>query len=201
MDVPDLTLEILQNVEALEPQSANPLAKNFSQLFLALPQELQDRIVAFMGSFDGLSTHCTGLLPQHTWLHILLGGRYLPFLWDLDATIVQRFCQEKAEKGIELNWELLVRKLSNGVWIHWQHNNLLQAALQIHCYPNMAIPDGLRNRRRIWQLVEEMYVGDVLPVRRSWIDSKQIPTMPRYWDEYGDPVYPVIRVMGLQEED
>ncbi|KAK6070699.1 hypothetical protein SCUP515_08308 [Seiridium cupressi] len=198
--IPDLTQQIISNVETLEPSSANPSKKVFSELFLSLPQELRDRVVLFMGSFEGLSRHCTGLLPQETWLYILLSGRYLPFLWDLNVAAVEKLCEAKADGGIELNWELLVRQLSKGVWTNWKHHNSLEAELELFCYPGMALPDGLRNRRRIWQLVEEMYVGDVLPVRRSWVNSKQLPTMPRYWDEYGDPVYPVIRVEGLLED-
>ncbi|KAH6657994.1 hypothetical protein BKA67DRAFT_656226 [Truncatella angustata] len=200
-EVPQLTARIIANTKVFEPQSANPSARDFGQLFLSLPQELRDRVISFMGCFEGLSTHCTGLLPQNTWLDILLDGRYLPFLWDLDTVAVEKFFDVKAKEGVEMNWELLVRELSNGVWSTWRHHNSLEAELEIFCYPNLIVPNGLRNRRRIWQLIEEMYVGDVLPVRRSWVNSKQIPTMPRYWDEYGDPAYPVVRVAGILEED
>lgn len=198
--MPDLTSRIVSNAETLVPKSAEPSVRAFHELFLSLPQELRDRVIMFMGSSEGLSTQCTGLLPQETWLNILLGGRYLPFLWDLDVPAIEKFCEAKASEGVEINWELLVRKLSMGVWINWKHHEILEAQLELFCYPNLDVPDGLRNRRRIWQLVEEMYVGDVLPVARSWVDSKQIPTMPRYWDEYGDRVYPVIRVSGIPED-
>jgi hypothetical protein len=191
----------MANVETVMPKSTNPHTKSFSDSFLSLPQELRDRVVWFMGSFEGLSTQCTGLLPQQTWLQILLSGRYLPFLWDLDIPAIERFCDALSSSDLEVNWELLVRKLSKGVWANWKHHDTLEADLQLFCYPFMDIPDGLRNRRRIWQLVEEMYVGDVLPVRRSWVNSKQLPTMPRYWDEYGDPAYPVIRITGLKEDE
>ena len=68
--------------------------------------------------------------------------------------------------------------------------------------PYDGLPDGLRNRRRIWQLVEEMFVGDVLPVarRRGWAPPPPPPTMPRYWHEDGRPAHPVIRVLGIMED-
>ncbi|ETS73863.1 hypothetical protein PFICI_14809 [Pestalotiopsis fici W106-1] len=200
LNIPSLTSQIIANTGTLQPSSVNPGAKAFSESFLALPQELQDRIVWFMGSFEGLSPRCTGLLPQETWQHILLDGRYLPFLWDLDVPAIENFCSSLAARSTEINWELLVRKLSKGVWTNWRHHETLEADLELFCYSNMNVPNGLRNRRRIWQLVEEMYVGDVLPVRRSWVNSKQLPTMPLYWDEYGDAAYPVVRVTGILEE-
>ncbi|KAI4593978.1 hypothetical protein KJ359_008766 [Pestalotiopsis sp. 9143b] len=200
LNVPSLTSQITSNCATLQPKSVNPCAKAFSESFLALPQELQDRIVLFMGSFEGLSPKCTGLLPQKTWQNILLDGRYLPFLWDLDVPAVDKFSESLAGKGAEINWELLVRKLSKGVWANWTHRETLEADYELFCYPNLDVPNGLRNRRRIWQLIEEMFVGDVLPVRRGWVNSKQLPTMPLYWDEYGDPVYPVVRVTGILEE-
>ncbi|KAF2998077.1 hypothetical protein E8E14_001951 [Neopestalotiopsis sp. 37M] len=200
LNIPSLTSQIISNAETLQPSSVNQGAKAFSESFLALPQELQDRIVMFMGCFEGLSSKCTGLLPQETWRHILLDGRYLPFLWDLDVSAIETFCSSLAARGTEINWELLVRKLSKGVWTNWRHHETLEADLELFCYSNMNVPNGLRNRRRIWQLVEEMFVGDVLPVRRSWVNSKQLPTMPLYWDEYGDPAYPVVRVTGILEE-
>ncbi|KAH8668924.1 hypothetical protein BX600DRAFT_265378 [Xylariales sp. PMI_506] len=199
--IPNLTEDILSNLETFQSEAPDPTVETFRQRFLALPTELRDRIVDLMGSFEGLSAECTSLLPQETWRDILLGKRYLPFLWDLDYDLVAQRWEQAKRQGNELNWELLVRKLSAGVTMEWQHYDSLSFRQNLFCYPDMHLPKGLRNRRRIWQLMEEMYVGDVVPVMRSWVNSKQLPTMPRYWDEYGEPAFPVVRIEGVREDD
>ncbi|ORY68197.1 uncharacterized protein BCR38DRAFT_334427, partial [Pseudomassariella vexata] len=196
--MPDLTSDIISNLEKLHSDDADPDIQEFRGQFLALSYELRDKIVSFMGSPSGLSTHCTRWLPQEVWRDILLENKYLPFLWDLDHDMLFNHSKEAAQAGINLDWELLVRKLSQGVeWSQRPQNGSGELEPMLECYPDLRIPNGLRNRRRIWQLVEEMFVGDVLPVARPWTHGTQVPCMPRYWDEYGDPVYPVFRLAGL----
>lgn len=69
--------------------------------------------------------------------------------------------------------------------------------MDVICYDRLRVPNGLRNRRRIWQLVEGMFVGDVLPVARG---GRPQPTMPKYWDEDGEPVYPILRVPSIVDD-
>lgn len=190
VQIPELTAQIVDNIEILHQKPEETSVRTFRRCFLALPPELRDQILAYLRSSEGLPTDCNGLLPQDVWKELLLGGRFLPFLWDVDGNDVERQVGDKTRQGVELNWELLVRKLSQGL----QCVGTSETNRNVLCYPELRIPGGLRNRRRIWQLVEEMYVGDVLPVNRSWAGSAHIPTMPRYWDEYGEPVYPVLRV-------
>ncbi|KAI1841191.1 hypothetical protein JX265_013149 [Neoarthrinium moseri] len=197
-NIPRISSLIISNLDQVEPESVDTLVAQFRQRFLGLPPELRDRVISLMGSSNGLSTSCTHLLPQHIWRDILLGGRYLPFLKGLECGDIDKKCQDAAQEGMELNWELLVRRLSRPVVILCP-TGVLSPHFDVLCYHNMTLPDGLRNRRRIWQLVEEMFVGDVRPARRSWINSTHVPSMPRYWDEYGEPVYPVERIAAIPE--
>ncbi|KAI0123558.1 hypothetical protein BJ170DRAFT_686824 [Xylariales sp. AK1849] len=195
LKIPNLTAHILSNLETLESEPGNPAAKTFRRCFLTLPPELQERVVESMGSSDGLPMQCNHLLPQEAWRDIFLGRRFLPFLWDLDYAVIEKYCEDMANNGFELNWELLVRKLSKGIGEDIP-GGTAETQPNFQCYPDLEIPKGMRNRRRIWQLVEEMYVGDVLPTVRSWMALDEKPTMPRYWDEYGKQVYPIVRVGG-----
>ncbi|KAI8627457.1 hypothetical protein F5Y19DRAFT_441359 [Xylariaceae sp. FL1651] len=181
MHVEDLTLDILNNLKDLPaPGPRSPRMIDFQDMFWLLPQELQDHVQSFLLD-ESLPVECTGLLPQHVWRDILFQGKCFPFLWDADYEAVEAFCLDSERIGQleNLNWELFVRKLSNEIWdIDNRHATTLK------------IPKGLRNRRRIWQLVADMYVCDVVPRQLSSI----VVAIPRYWDERGNPLYPVERI-------
>jgi hypothetical protein len=66
----------------------------------------------------------------------------LTLAWDLDVNVIR--IKEQARNW---NWELLVRKLSQ-LKIHEPGDTSLELPLQ------------LKNRRRIWRLLEEARVGD-----------------------------------------
>lgn len=157
--------------------------KDFQTRFQQLPPELRAKIVSFMFRPDGLPSACTRLLGPSAWRDILLEPKFLPFLWDLDVKLVIAYDETERRQGHVLDWEGLVRKLS------------LKPSLGNKDYWTLDIPGGLRNRRRIWQLVEEMYVGDQLRAPSSAPpDGRRLPTMPKYWDEDGEPLHPVTRM-------
>ncbi|KAI1385359.1 uncharacterized protein F4822DRAFT_342171 [Hypoxylon trugodes] len=186
LHVPNATSAILENLNTLPPAStAIPEAVSFQKKFLGLPRELQDHICSFLVSRNGMPNVCNGLLPQWVWREVLLGGKCLPFMQDIDVTIVDEFCAQwgRNRKDQEPNWELLVRKLSQEAWGIWDAENSI-----------LKVPNGLRNRRRIWKLVEEMYVGDLVPVKRVTGMNSDAVAVPRYWDERGELVHPVARV-------
>ncbi|OTA65974.1 hypothetical protein K449DRAFT_431436 [Hypoxylon sp. EC38] len=180
LHVPDATETILKNLKSLPPAPATiPEAIHSQKKFLALPPELQNHICTFLTSSHGMPNLCNGLLPQSVWREILISGRCLPFLRDLDVNIIQDFCArwDREQGDREPNWELLVRKLSQEAWgIYDVEKSILK------------IPNGLRNRRRIWKLVEEMYVGDLVPIARAVYLGAEPVAVPRYWDEGGEPV-------------
>ncbi|KAI0106366.1 hypothetical protein F4776DRAFT_646302 [Hypoxylon sp. NC0597] len=183
--VPDATATILENLNTLPPAPATiPEATPFSKKFVALPPELQIHVCSFLTSRHGMPSVCNGLLPQWVWREILLGGRCLPFLRDLDINVAKDFCSrwDREHSHCEPNWELLVRKLSQEAWgIYDAEKSMLK------------VPNGLRNRRRIWKLVEEMYVGDLVPIAQASYLGIEPVRVPRYWNEGGEQVYPVVR--------
>ncbi|KAI0895203.1 hypothetical protein F4806DRAFT_470098 [Annulohypoxylon nitens] len=186
LHVSDLTSAVLKNLDSLPPATpAIPQAVTFQKRFLALPPELRDHVCSFLASRNGMPGICNGLLPQWIWREVLLRGKCLPFLRDLDIAVVKDFCTRRnQEHGTqEPNWELLVRKLSQEAWSIWDAES-----------SSLKVPNGLRNRRRIWQLVEEMYVGDLVPVKRVILARSDHIAVPRYWDEHGEQMYPVFRV-------
>ncbi|KAI0880461.1 uncharacterized protein GGS22DRAFT_174911 [Annulohypoxylon maeteangense] len=186
LNIPDMTTAVLENLRSLSPAvAAIPEAVSFQERFLALPPELQDHVCSFLVSRNGMSSTCNVLLPQWTWREVLLRGECLPFLQDVDIAVVRDFCLRwKRDNGSrEPNWELLVRKLSQEAWSIWDAES-----------SSLKVPNGLRNRRRIWQLVEEMYVGDLVPVKRVTLMNSGCVSVPRYWDERGELMHPVVRV-------
>ena len=93
-----------------------------------------------------LSLDCTALSSPNVWCEALTSG-YFPWLWDLEPAII---AHKEASKPLEQewNWELLVRQLA-------------QADLHEPKAVLEDLPIGLRNRRRIWRIVEDMLSEEV----------------------------------------
>jgi hypothetical protein len=81
-------------------------------------------------------------MAQDLWAQGLSKGCLLPVLWDFDIFLYQPL-------SMEWNYELLARELAQ------------EGFLDMAVESGKKVPIGLRNRCRIWKLVEEMYIGDV----------------------------------------
>jgi hypothetical protein len=83
------------------------------------------------------------------WREMLFSGRVLPWLWDLDATILKSNSPGKdiSWDAGTWDWELLVRQLAQ---VNILTDGNLMANVQL----------GLRNRRRIWRLVDVARMND-----------------------------------------
>ncbi|KAI0165350.1 hypothetical protein GGR52DRAFT_558411 [Hypoxylon sp. FL1284] len=187
LHVPHLTLAILDNLRTMPPGPKDtPETIDFRNKFLTLPTELRDHICSFLVSRNGLPDTCNGFLPQELWLELLLAGKILPFLPEIDADAINDFCLlwDKDHQGSEPNWELLVRRLSQEDWSGGDDTE----------NSSLKVPSGLRNRRRIWRLVEDMYVGDLMPVQRTADPCANPVTLKRYWDYNGRLASPVAQV-------
>ncbi|KAI1332195.1 hypothetical protein F5Y16DRAFT_394268 [Xylariaceae sp. FL0255] len=180
MHVKDLTTSLLQMLEDLPaPLPISSQHADFQTRCSSLPRELQDQVYSYLLWDKQLPMSCTGLLPPRLWMSLLFDRKYFPFLWDIDCHALDAFFSRVAQADM-MNWELLVRSLSNGLW---DSDNLSRIELKI--------PKGLRNRCRIWQIVAEMYICDVVP-RQPSPDS--YIAIPRYWDFNGKQMCPVRRI-------
>ena len=113
----------------------------YQEAHTPLPPEIVNDIIQLVPFLGSEPQEGAQRGPQIYWRLIFVDGRLLPFLWDL------KLCQALQSEGDDISWnyELLVRQLAQVEYFESGKN----------------VPPGLRNRRRIWRLVEEMYVGDV----------------------------------------
>ncbi|KAB2572189.1 hypothetical protein DBV05_g9170 [Lasiodiplodia theobromae] len=172
-DVPDLTAGVLAQMTPSRPPSLDGRQAEFRARFERLPQEMQDHILSFVFTEQHFPPDCTYLIPQGAWMNLLLQGQVVPYLWDLDRDEVEKKVAEGRERGVEWDFELLVRRLC-------------QARSMADGAPLASMPAGLRNRQRVWKLVQDMYVGDFLP------ETPAAAAIPRYWDEDGNLQYPLV---------
>jgi hypothetical protein len=154
INILNISDKILHRLQALSPEStatASPSHGGFKKRLETLPSELFEPIVEMMAPVHNPPLQCTRLLHSSHWLQGFLGCKLLPYLWDLDARDVQEKLSEKG--ATEWDFERLVRQLAQeGIWEYFGRGQADPALL------------GIRNRRRIWKLVEDMEVGDVNPV-------------------------------------
>ena len=142
IDVPYYMTSILKGLLPL-PQSP---AQGEMSFRYDLPPELAIPIMEHLKPFSDAPLTCTYIvLPMH-WRRVLLSGTLLPWLWDLDqasdiwALNYEHFSQVPFATGGD--WESLARLLA-----------------QVEVYEPFGLleglPLGLKNRRRIWRLVED----------------------------------------------
>lgn len=111
-----------------------------------------------------LGLQCTYVISQSYWKQVFLS---IPFLWDLDESLIKDKLSDPRE-GYEWDWEKITRQLMSrvelveevpmqvgdpkpdGSTVAWSYSKV-----------GLDVPPGLTNRRRIWQLLEDMYPNDV----------------------------------------
>lgn len=160
-------------------------ADNLQDKLAALPEEIFQQVLSHLRSFRNLPRSGTYTLPQHFWKNelTLAGKGLLPWLWDIDPDKIHSKANEPCPGGeeFEWDWELLVRQLSRSVDGGIRHDvpehvDIYDCSRKEFTYEDdlwtftgyendmKHVPRGLQNRRRIWQLLEEMFVGDQLPL-------------------------------------
>jgi hypothetical protein len=159
VNIPDLSSAVLSCLQALPPdcaRDASSVHKKLAEKLRSLPNELFDYIMDSMGPIENLPVQCTRLIEPVYWQRLLC-DEFLPYLWDLDITVIQYCLSDE-----KWDYELLVRQLAQeGIWEYFKRND-----------PGKYNP-GIWNRRRIWRLVEEMEVGDVKPEVRILATSRE----------------------------
>jgi len=224
-----LTENILSNLKQCEEL---PGVADITSRLSSLPTEIFDSIMAAVGPMRDLPREPTRALPQKWWRDQLKAGKDgpLPWLWDIDTAVIDAKASEPCpgRGGYEWDWELLVRQLSRGVDFGVRPNIPSAINAFTDCgrgywaltgyhneFPD--VPAGLHNRRRIWQLLEEMFVGDMLPwalekgdfvvgtrgppVKRSmrmhWTKSGGVITPPKWLPSlHASPYGPFARRVG-----
>ncbi|CAJ2500587.1 Uu.00g034400.m01.CDS01 [Anthostomella pinea] len=126
--------------------------------FAQLSPEVQDRILSDMDPCSPLPLTCNRVLPPSAWKRILSEALLTPYLWDIDTSSLP-----SQDSGID--YEFLVRQLTQSEVFNGGREG-------DDCYDSCEgqllqdAPVGLRNRRRIWRVLESMRAGDMAHVKR-----------------------------------
>ncbi|KAK1856463.1 hypothetical protein CCHR01_00842 [Colletotrichum chrysophilum] len=200
LEIEGLTECLLKNLQQCRSKVdfASNHATRLMEGLAAMPIEVLGQICKSMG--PDLPRVSSRVLSQNIWKNTLKAGRrgLLPWLWDIDPALIDaKDCQScPGGPDFEWDWELLVRQLSRGVDYGLKSDRLERGRL-VHQMVTTGyhsdlsdVPAGLHNRRRIWQLLEEMLVGDALPyprrAKRDGPQPSQKECFPLCWSKSGD---------------
>ncbi|KAI0139598.1 hypothetical protein F4776DRAFT_616864 [Hypoxylon sp. NC0597] len=207
LDIENLTENILSNLrECRHNTLLRREAEGFKRRLNSLPVELWDAICAEISSPRDLPRVATYILPQGFWKDLLKSQTALPWLWDIDLALIDAKAAEPCPggSGFEWDWELLVRQLSRGVDFgirtdvppppHFRFERFQETDQSVEWFwtctgysDDLAhVPAGLHNRRRIWQLLEEMFVGDRLPKPNEFHNESREHCLIMPWTKSGD---------------
>jgi hypothetical protein len=130
----------------------------FKKRIESLPQELRDLICTFFHLDGQLSLECNYLMPLSMWKQVFF---QIPFLWDLDTKAVHDKTGLGDLSTEQWNWEKITRQVMSPPRI--SPRGALKGDDGIWSFDTvgLSVPDGFTNRRRIWQILEEMYPNDV----------------------------------------
>ncbi|KAH7156055.1 hypothetical protein EDB81DRAFT_716011 [Dactylonectria macrodidyma] len=145
--IPNLTTRLLSNLKRVKISPTSP--QTFHAGFNNLPQELKDEITCRLLQ-EPLGLECTYLMPQSCWMQVFC---QIPFIWDLDEEKVMEV-QSTDLGDEEWDWEKITRRVlarptfpvqDEWLYVPWEYKDV-----------GLSVPPGFTNRRRIWQIVEEM---------------------------------------------
>ncbi|KAM6529137.1 hypothetical protein FALCPG4_007286 [Fusarium falciforme] len=169
INIPDLTTQLISNLEPISRATTTMLLSNSTQEFkgrlAALPPEILNKLVPWF-QIGTMSLDCNYIMPQSLWKQIFF---QIPFLWDLDTEqVLNKTCSEPSETE-EWNWEKITRQvLSPAQPSDRAYEGDEKGYLWSHETVGLHVPPGFTNRRRIWQILEEMWPNDVGIGSDSW---------------------------------
>ncbi|KAK1842862.1 hypothetical protein CCHR01_14505 [Colletotrichum chrysophilum] len=214
LEIKNLTGCLLENLRPCRSRvsftdEAAGVAANLSRM----PGEIMNGIFDEIDARDmpRISSH---LVPQALWKEQLKAGSHglLPWLWDVEPALIDAKDTEPCPGGpeFEWDWELLFRQLSRGIDYGditepidrnrvgdlRQVDLVFDKACTGYSTGMQYVPAGLHNRRRIWQLLEEMFVSDTPPWKTTIVSTfggtRHIPTIedcvPLWWTKSGDQI-------------
>ncbi|KAL6912452.1 hypothetical protein FSST1_010212 [Fusarium sambucinum] len=150
VNIPNLTTDLMSNLERVEPT----LAPKLKELLELSPNEIKNHINTFVQDGE-FSLDCNYLMPQSMWAEVFF---HIPFLWDLNIDTVYKKTGSSKDDLERWNWEKLTRQvmsraeISHDVkpWVDdeeaWDYSDV-----------GLNVPGGFANRRRIWQILEELH--------------------------------------------
>ncbi|WZH47091.1 uncharacterized protein QYS62_008233 [Fusarium acuminatum] len=150
IEIPDLTSRLISNLEKV---SANPKTQ-VPDSTEASPEEIKNHIRSFLQ--DGpLSLECTYVMPQSQWAEVFF---QIPFLWDLDTKAIH---ERTGSNKIDLekwDWEKLTRQVMSPPQPSAHDASMYNEDESVWNYSKVGldVPGGFTNRRRIWQILEDM---------------------------------------------
>ncbi|RSL52470.1 hypothetical protein CEP54_010892 [Fusarium duplospermum] len=154
LSIPRLTTVLLSNLEQLNPSTTS--SGQIEHHIDSLPPEIKDRIITDL-VHQNLSLNCEYSMPQYLWKQALLR---VPFLWDIDGEVIEEKIQEAKQGGFEWNWEKITRQLLTEVTVVDEEDED-EPVTWNYARVGLIVPPGMCNRRRIWQILIEMYPNDV----------------------------------------
>ncbi|KAH7272942.1 hypothetical protein B0J15DRAFT_543528 [Fusarium solani] len=154
--LPSLTSSLLSNLEECG-QSPKPNF-DFSAKFDAIPREVKDKILGLVLR-QPLPLQCTYFIDQPYWKDLLL---QVPFPRDLDLAEINASLRGQDGTRQEWNWEKITRQAMTPVDV--VDNDIEPPLPGSYRRAGLHVPRGLQNRRRIWQILEEMSPNDVQSV-------------------------------------
>lgn len=119
-----------------------------------LPQEISDMIADFLSiSCVDLPQKRSGIMPASWWKQELLKGKLLPWLYDLDKTMIEKKHGEPPK-----NWFG-----ARGTWTEWDWEGLVRELSRTRFYKDLTIHScgvgvqlALKNRRRIFLIMDDL---------------------------------------------
>lgn len=97
-------------------------------------------------------------MPQSMWKQVLF---QVPFLWDLDIKEIEDKTGAGDLNGQNWDWEKITRQVVTPPEIPRQDSIGGGGGAWSFDKVGLSVPGGFTNRRRIWQILEEMYPNDV----------------------------------------
>ncbi|MCJ1238735.1 hypothetical protein MMC14_006726 [Varicellaria rhodocarpa] len=146
VDIADLTPFLLSCLEPFDTSSMAEPPQNhtFSENLSNLPRQIFQEVFGNLYPSNNLTTQCNRLMAPLLWRETLSTKSLIPWLWDIDEEACrQKDTQTPDDPSEHWDWELLVRTLTQERVFEPDH-------------PLQHAPHGLRNRRRIWGIVEEI---------------------------------------------
>ncbi|KAE8553864.1 hypothetical protein EYB25_002402 [Talaromyces marneffei] len=170
--IEDLVSEILYYLEPLPAESSSISAPTLQSQMNRLLIEIQQQIYQYLHPFKNPPTECSRHLASSTWKDLLLHGKLLPWLWDLEepeVTVIDRDILTGSIRDLSVNKQAVQADMGQSPSIEldedlWDWERLVRQLARYDSFELGGVleclPEALLNRRRIWRLLDEARQDD-----------------------------------------